>query len=87
MRADSGGTLVLQWRTHDDSPFVNTSAQWRLHNNTGTTLYDVSIDSQTYECSNGARSRETSAMMGSRMEPGGAGGWRAIVTAGGWHEH
>ena len=70
MNADGGNaSVVLQWRAQDSNRGSNTRVQWRVVNNTGSTLYDVGIDNKTYICDNGRSVGRSGERVAGRIEP------------------
>ena len=64
-------SIVLQWRASDSYRGSNSRVQWRVVNNTGSTLYDVGIDNKTYICDNRTRVERSGERVAGRIAPNG----------------
>ena len=64
-------SIVLQWRASDSYRGSNSRVQWRVVNNTGSTLYDVGIDNKTYICDNRASVERSGERVAGRIAPNG----------------
>jgi hypothetical protein len=73
-----GGAIVLQWRVSDPGRGAlessNARAQWRVRNDTDSTLFGVGLDDKTYICSNRGRVGRSGEMVAGSIRPGGVEG-------------